>query len=108
MVVENSAISGPLAPAEAPLKSGPFHRTEGHHMTDDTQLDRGLSAVGYSVAGAVLASGLPRTKIFALIRDGHLDARKCGRRTVIIAGSLRSYLDHLPPARRAVAVDRAA
>jgi hypothetical protein len=36
--------------------------------------------------------------MFGLIRDGEVDARKVGRRTIIIADSLRDYLLRQPKA----------
>jgi hypothetical protein len=56
-----------------------------------------------SIAGAVQATGnaVSRTRMFALIKAGEIDARRIGRRTVIIADSLRAYLDRAPAARSA-------
>jgi len=51
---------------------------------------------------AAEAAGLGRTLIFEMIRVGNLKARKCGRRTVILADDLKRFLDSLP------AVDRRA
>ena len=38
-----------------------------------------------------------RDKIYEAIRNKELEARKSGRRTLITADALRSYLDRLPP-----------
>jgi hypothetical protein len=48
-----------------------------------------------SIAAAVRATGnaISRTRLFDLIRTGEVDARKVGRRTVVMAESLRSYVE---------------
>ncbi len=43
-------------------------------------------------------TGIGRTKVFELIREGKLPARKIGTRTIILAEDLKSFLDKLPPA----------
>ncbi len=50
------------------------------------------------VESAFKALGIGRTKGFALIRDGHLIARKIGSRTVVEAESIRSFAATLPRA----------
>jgi Helix-turn-helix domain len=55
--------------------------------------------LAYTLPHAVQASGLARTRIYDLIERGDLAAFKAGRRTLIRADSLRSYLASLPPAR---------
>jgi excisionase family DNA binding protein len=57
-----------------------------------------------TVRQAVDVSGIGRTTLYALIRDGHLDARKVGRRTLIPGGPLDQMLNDLPSARRSEAV----
>ncbi len=54
----------------------------------------------FSIAEGVAATGgaITRTRMFALIRAGEVDARKVGRRTVIVADSLRDYLMRQPRA----------
>jgi hypothetical protein len=58
------------------------------------------SPFGLSIAAAVGATGnaVSRTRLFELIRTGEVDARKVGRRTVVIADSLRDYLMRQPRA----------
>ena len=56
------------------------------------------SALAYTIADAVKASGLGRTKLYELIGAGKIDAHKAGARTLIPAGSLRAYLESLPAA----------
>ncbi len=52
--------------------------------------------LGYSPEEAAQVAGSGRTKIFNAIRDGHLKARKFGRRTVILADDLKTFLESLP------------
>jgi hypothetical protein len=49
---------------------------------------------------AVEATGraISRTRLFELIRTGEIDARKVGRRTVVMADSLHEYLQRQPKA----------
>ena len=53
----------------------------------------------FSVAEAVERSGLGRTSLYAAIGSGELQARKRGRRTVVLARDLERYLESLPKAR---------
>jgi hypothetical protein len=59
-----------------------------------------VSPFALSIAAAVGATGnaVSRTRLFELIRNGEIDARKVGRRTVIISDSLRDYLMRQPRA----------
>jgi hypothetical protein len=58
------------------------------------------SPFAFSIAGAVEATGkaVSRTRLFDLIKSGEVDARKVGRRTVVMAESLRAYLERQPSA----------
>lgn len=58
------------------------------------------SPFALSIAAAVGATGnaVSRTRLFDLIRTGEVDARKVGRRTVVIAASLHDYLMRQPKA----------
>ena len=50
----------------------------------------------HSIAEASARSGLGRTSIYELINTGHLVARKCGRRTVVLDVDLQRCLQSLP------------
>lgn len=52
----------------------------------------------YTLQEAERLAGLGRTKLYELISDDVLDARKAGSRTLITAASLRAYVDGLPRA----------
>lgn len=53
--------------------------------------------MAFSIKEAAMRSGLGRDKIYEAIRNKQLEARKSGRRTLITADALRSYLARLPP-----------
>mgnify|MGYP006780909273 CR=1 FL=1 len=57
-----------------------------------------IEAVGFTVADGVRASGLSRTRIYNEIAAGNIRAVKAGKRTIIIADSLREFVRSLPPA----------
>jgi hypothetical protein len=61
-----------------------------------------VSPFAFSVSAAVEATGraISRTRLFELIRTGEIDARKVGRRTVVMADSLHEYLQRQPKAAR--------
>jgi len=73
-------------------------------------IDQALSSdrAAYSVAEAALLAGVGRDQVYAAIRDGSLEARKWGRRTIIPASSLQRFLMDLPPLRLANAPNGAA
>lgn len=48
--------------------------------------------LAYSIADAVRVSSIGRTRIYALINEGRLEARKIGKRTLIPAASLRRLI----------------
>jgi excisionase family DNA binding protein len=52
--------------------------------------------MAFSVEEAAMRSSLGRDKIYEAIRNNELEARKSGRRTLITADALRSYLARLP------------
>ncbi len=54
--------------------------------------------VAYTLANAIAASGIGRTRLYELLAAGTIEARKAGTRTLILGDSLRSYLASLPRA----------
>ncbi len=55
--------------------------------------------ISMTIKEAAAASGLGITKIYELIGAGKIDARKAGRRTLILADSLKRYIETLPSAK---------
>ena len=55
--------------------------------------------IAFTIPDAAKAAGLGRTTIYELIGAGHIEARKAGGRTLVIAESLRRYVASLPPAK---------
>lgn len=51
-----------------------------------------------TIAEAVSASGLSRTKIYELATNGRLTIRKCGKRSLIATEDLRALIESLPQA----------
>lgn len=49
--------------------------------------------LAYSVADAIRVSSIGKTRLYALIKEGRLEARKIGKRTLIPAASLRALID---------------
>jgi excisionase family DNA binding protein len=52
-----------------------------------------------SIDEACARSGVGRTTIYDMINTGKLIARKCGRRTLILADDLQRCLESLPPVK---------
>lgn len=49
--------------------------------------------LAYGIDDVTRVASIGRTTIFAAIRDGHLRAVKIGRRTLILADDLKSWLE---------------
>ena len=49
--------------------------------------------LAYSVADACKVSSIGKTRLYTLIAEGRLEARKIGKRTLIPAASLRALID---------------
>jgi excisionase family DNA binding protein len=50
----------------------------------------------YSVPEVMARVGVGRDKLYCLIREGKLPARKLGRKTLILASDLEKFLKELP------------
>ena len=55
----------------------------------------------FSVPEVQFRTGLCRDRVYSLIREGKLVARKMGRRTLITATDLEAFLQSLPTIGRA-------
>jgi hypothetical protein len=55
--------------------------------------------IAYTIRSAVAASGFSRSRIYELIARGDVEARKDGRKTLIMAASLAAYIATLPTFR---------
>lgn len=67
-----------------------------------------IAPINVSVVEAARLLGCGRTRIYVLISDGLLDARKDGNRTVISVASLNAYASNLPKAEIKLAPRRRA
>jgi excisionase family DNA binding protein len=66
-------------------------------MHPQTTSDR----AAFSIAEVIARTGLGRDKVYGLIRDGQLVARKVGRRTLVVSSDLEKFLTYLPVIGRA-------
>jgi excisionase family DNA binding protein len=57
---------------------------------------RPIPPLAYAIRTAVAVSGLSRSRIYELIGQGQLEARKDGRKTLVLAESLNTYIASLP------------
>jgi excisionase family DNA binding protein len=60
---------------------------------------RKLEAVGLSIIDAARTAGVGRSSIYEALSSGKLNAKKLGRRTVIMDTDLRDWLASLPAMR---------
>ncbi len=56
------------------------------------------AAIAYTIEDASKLAGIGRTRLYELIGNKTLDARKSGSRTLIVAASLHHYIANLPSA----------
>lgn len=49
--------------------------------------------LAYSIADACKVSSIGKTRLYSLIAEGRLEARKIGKRTLIPAASLRALIE---------------
>ena len=55
-----------------------------------------FAPLAFTISDAVRASGLARSRLYEEMRAGRIEARKAGRRTLILADSLAAFLAALP------------
>lgn len=63
-------------------------------MTDFPPKVTGRAA--FSISEVIAQTGLGRDRLYQLINSRQLLARKCGRRTIILADDLQRFLEELP------------
>jgi hypothetical protein len=83
--------------------------------TPEVRNNGGVDPIALPLARATLVSGLSRSELYRRLAAGDIRAVKAGKRTLILADSLRAFLAGLPtaefrapPADRAAAAERAA
>ncbi len=59
----------------------------------------GVEPFSLTMEAATAYSGFSRTRLEQALKEGHVSAVKAGRRPLVIASPLRSYVASLPPAR---------
>ena len=55
-----------------------------------------IEVAAYSIPQVMARVGVGRDKLYGLIREGKLPARKLGRKTLILAADLDAFLASLP------------
>lgn len=55
-----------------------------------------MEKFAFSVAEAALFANMCRSGIYEAVRAGQLEARKAGRKTLILRSDLEAYLANLP------------
>jgi excisionase family DNA binding protein len=55
-----------------------------------------MDTITLTINDACRVSGLGRTKLYSLIGDGRIKARKLDKRTLIVRSDLEAYLNGLP------------
>jgi excisionase family DNA binding protein len=55
-----------------------------------------MEPIALTIGEAVAVSRTSRTAIYAALKRGELQARKRGKRTLILASDLRAWLENLP------------
>lgn len=54
--------------------------------------EKQMTNIGLSIEQVTEATGLGRTKIYALLKDGVLPAKKIGKRTLVLKSDLEAFL----------------
>ncbi len=56
------------------------------------------AAIAYTIETAIEVTGIGRDRLYDAIRERRIVAKKWGNRTLIVAESLRRFIDELPDA----------
>lgn len=54
---------------------------------------RDIPRISYTITEAIAATGIGRSTLFALIRDDRVKSVRIGRRRLILADSLRAFVE---------------
>ena len=60
-----------------------------------------MTKSAYTINEAINEIGIGRTKLYAEIKDGKIQIRKIGRKSIILADELLKYLNSLPSSEEA-------
>lgn len=72
------------------------------HRTLSTPAEKSrMKPLSITVDDATTYCGIGRTKLYELIREGHLTARKMGKRTLLLTAELDAYVMSLPTLKAA-------
>jgi hypothetical protein len=75
---------------------------ERHRLSPDSMASssaaREPEPAMFTIDGAVAYSGCTRSRLYEEMAAGRIEARKAGRRTLLVGDSLRAYLRNLPRA----------
>jgi len=74
-------------------------------MTNDRTTPTNFPAGQLSISEFCCWSGLCKTKVYELIKQGHLHPRKCGRRTLLTMDEALRWRDALPTLHTAAKQD---
>ena len=61
-----------------------------------TTQPQATARTAFSIAEVLAQTGLGRDKLYKIINEQKLVARKCGRRTIVLASDLERFLESLP------------
>lgn len=67
-------------------------------MKPTSQQPAHVEQLALTIPNAIAASGYSRTKLYELLAAGNIRAVKAGKRTLVLADSLKKHLASLPPA----------
>jgi hypothetical protein len=96
---ESESTAGTTARVTVPGPRQAAQQLGSSSLLDDSNPAVPQELRAYSIAEVCGLTSLGRTSIWAAIQSGQLIARRWGRRTVVLAADLRSFLNNLPKSR---------
>ena len=70
-------------------------KTEWDKVAPEMQSIEHVTPLAYTIAEAVKATGITRTRLYEELKAGRLTAKKSGRRTLILRASIETWLENL-------------